>query len=187
MFKKWFLSRNTWILIKVLLSSQSLSPARILCATCQRLLRACGGVKSEYNGQRHVWHLTSISSLPRSYYCMKVLSTAFALHRGFSNNRKPAFLFYVGIVMPADLKERSWSARIRNERFPQFLKFAFITHEFGILRKKKRYTFNWTAVQKYAFESQFRLMIDFFFLIAAEEHYYTLVKHSNQINKQIKN
>lgn len=47
-----------------------------------------GGEKSEHNGQRHVWHLISISSLPRSYYCMKVLSTAFALLCEFSNNRK---------------------------------------------------------------------------------------------------
>lgn len=59
----------------------------------------CGGpvggrVKSKYNGQRHVWHLTFISSLPHSCYCMKVLSTAFALCGEFSNSGKHTCLFF---------------------------------------------------------------------------------------------
>lgn len=38
---------------------------------------------------------------------MKVLLTAFALHHDFSNNGKLTFLFYMEIVMPANLKKRS--------------------------------------------------------------------------------
>lgn len=85
----------------------------------QRLWRPCGEEKSNYNGQRHVWHLISISSLPHSCYWMKVLSTAFALHHEFSNSGKHTCLFHMKPVMSEKYKGRFSSARGRNERLDQ--------------------------------------------------------------------
>lgn len=51
-----------------------LQPQPTLCVPHGRgCERTCSRVKWEHGEQRRVWHLASASTLPRSYYCSKVL------------------------------------------------------------------------------------------------------------------
>lgn len=101
-----------WLALSDYLDSHHRAPLRF-SHTLQPTLcvphgRDCWGPVGEWKvstaEQRHVWHLASIPSRPRSYYCMKVPPTASARHRAFSNSLEAASAFC------------AWEWRRRNKR-----------------------------------------------------------------------
>lgn len=101
-----------WLALSDYLDSHHRAPLRF-SHTLQPTLcvphgRDCWGPVGEWKvstaEQRHVWHLASIPSPPRSYYCMKVPPTASAWRRAFSNSWEAASPFC------------AWEWRRRNKR-----------------------------------------------------------------------
>lgn len=130
-------SKNVWNLITGLLPwVQTPAAANTLRATWQRLRRTCSQVKWEHGEQRRVWHLASASTLPRSYYCSKVLLKK---HSPTVGNFPP---FLKTEMMSGGGMIRRGQDQVHNWRYPALDQSHSLTRCFlfsGFLHQRQKY------------------------------------------------